>query len=55
MKPRQRISATSGIAPISCKRSLSSSIFGCRRSIVRSDSKTSRLASAAAQASGLPV
>jgi len=51
--------ANHGLEPpvnsISPRISLSKAIFGCRRSIVRSRSKTSRLARAAAQASGLPV
>ena len=56
MKPRRRISATVGSgATCSSSSSPSSAIFGCRRSSVRSDSNTSSVASAAAQASGLPV
>ena len=55
MKPRPRTSATSSIAATPASSSPSRRIFGCRRSRVRSRSNTSRLAIAAAQASGLPV
>ena len=56
MNPRRRTSATVGSgATSSSSSSPSSAILGASRSSVRSASNTSSVASAAAQASGLPV
>src|SRR5438046_489084 len=55
IRPRWRTSSTSGMRSTCRSHSASNLILGCRRTSVRSRSKTSRDASAAAHATGNPL